>query len=180
MRRLLLLLRHAKAEQPSAGMGDPERPLAPRGRRDAGLVGARIEADGLLPDLILCSPAERTRETLSALGPAFSDTATVFPDELYEPASGDYIEAIRAQGGDARSLLVIGHNPAIQRSALVLIGEGKRALAGEMAHKYPTGALVVLDFEHRKWSALALRSGRLRAFVRPRSLLPPGEDEFDD
>ena len=178
--RRLLLLRHAKAEQPDAGMSDRERPLAPRGRRDAGLVGAKMEADGLLPDLILCSPAERTRETLAALGTAIGEAATVFPDELYEPPSGDYVETIRDHGGEARSLLVIGHNPAIQRSALVLIGEGKRQLAGEMAQKYPTGALAVIEFEHRKWSALALRSGRLKAFVRPRSLLPPGEDDFDD
>jgi phosphohistidine phosphatase len=178
--RRLLLLRHAKAEQPSAGMNDSERPLASRGRRDAGLVGAKIEADDLLPDLVLCSPAERTRETLAALGASIDEVATVFPDELYEPPSGDYVEAIRDHGGDAHSLLVVGHNPAIQRTALMLIGKGKRQLAGEVAEKYPTCALAVIEFEHRKWSRLAPRSGQLKAFIKPRSLLSPGEDDFDD
>ena len=61
--RTLLLLRHAKSDYP-AGVADHERPLAPRGIREAALAGNWLRAHAPGVDAVLCSTATRTRQTL--------------------------------------------------------------------------------------------------------------------
>jgi phosphohistidine phosphatase len=169
----LLLLRHAKSSWADPGMADRDRPLAPRGRRAAKRM-ASIIADPeleLLPDRVICSPARRTRETLAPLLDhlAASDGVGI-ADELYEPPSGHYLDAIAARGGLAGRLLLIGHNPAIQATAIGLIGSYDDGIAQQIAAKFPTGALVVIDFDLSDWSLIRPKSGRLVAFVQPRDL----------
>jgi phosphohistidine phosphatase len=175
----LMLLRHAKSASGEHGMGDIDRPLAPRGKRAAELIGEAMAAHGWMPDLILCSPARRTRETLAGVLPTLTGEARIaIIDALYEPP-GDYTSAIAANGGDAERLLLVGHNPAMQATALALIGSGDRDLASEISKKYPTGALAVIDFEMGNWAKIAAKSGRLTAYVTPRSLAKPDEDASD-
>src|SRR5437763_1428923 len=118
----LLLMRHGKAVQTDA-VADRERPLTPRGVRDTQAMGRTIVRD-FRPDRILCSPALRTRETLAALLPEIGEVNDVdFVEDLYD-APGDYIAALAANGEAARRLLVIGHNPAVQETAVTLTGSG--------------------------------------------------------
>jgi phosphohistidine phosphatase len=73
-------------------------------------------------------------------------------------------------GGGARRLLLIGHNPAIQATALGLIGSAESRAAAKLAAKFPTAALAVIDFDARSWSGIRPGSGRLAVFIRPRDL----------
>jgi len=167
----LLLLRHAKSSWADPGMADRDRPLAPRGRRAAERMASVLADPEFLPDHVFCSPARRTRETLAPLLDRLEDSsAAEIVDELYEPPSGHYLDTIAARGGSARRLLVIGHNPAIQATAIGLIGSSDDAIAQELAAKYPTGALAVIDFELSEWRFIRPKSGRLAAFMRPRDL----------
>lgn len=129
------------------------------------------EAD-FVPDRILCSPATRTRQTLAPLLPILPDPHRVsIVDELYGGESGDYQEIIAEHGGSAQRLLVIGHNPDIHVTALRLIKaaeDDKRAM--QLAAKFPTGGLAVIDFDVPDWSQIRPKIGRLSAFVRPRDL----------
>ena len=80
----LHLLRHAKSSWDDAGLADRDRPLAPRGRRAAKLIADYLRHEGIVPALVLCSPARRTRETLEALAEAFDDDVPVeFERDLY-------------------------------------------------------------------------------------------------
>lgn len=170
----LLLLRHAKSSWAEPGVADPERPLAPRGRRAAKRMAVELARDEYLPERILCSPTRRTRETLALVLPGLADMSQVaIIDELYEPAQNDYCDVIAALGGDARRLLVIGHNPSIHATALHLVGAADEATADQLAAKFPTGALAVVDFDYRRWRQLRAHSGRLVAFLRPRDLGEP-------
>ncbi len=165
----LLLLRHAKSSWDESGLPDKERPLSPRGRQAAVTMAEAIEKEGLLPDRILCSPARRTRETLAALVPHLGGEARIaLTEELYAPASGDYLPTIASQGDDAGTLLIIGHNPAIQATAIRLIGGGDTTLQISVAAKFPTGALAIITFDHGPWSEIAPYSGTLAAFITPR------------
>jgi phosphohistidine phosphatase len=157
-------------------MPDRDRPLAPRGRRAAERMALRIAEPDLLPDRILCSPARRTRETLAALLPHLAGEVEVaVPDDLYEEEA-DYRPAIAAHRAAAERLLVIGHNPAIQATALALVG---RRASAELAAKFPTAALAVIDFDGEGWTRMRAGSGRLVAFIRPRDL-DGGEAGPDD
>jgi len=174
MTKRLLLLRHAKALPGERGIRDRDRPLAPRGHRDAELMAPLVAAES--PDLILCSPARRTRETLAGLanGDAATDN-TIFVGDLYD-ATGNYLDIIAAYGGDAACVLVIGHNPTIQATALALAASGERALIGAVTEKYPTAGFAVLELDISSWRNLASASGRLTAFRTPREMGGGGED----
>ena len=167
----LLLLRHAKSDWGDANLRDFDRPLAPRGERAAADMARAISDGGILPDRILCSPARRTRETLAALKPYLIGGDRVeFVESLYESTPGEYLRVIATKGDAAETLMVIGHNPSTQGAALALAGTGEPGLLGEIAAKYPTGALAVIDCEANDWSAISPGNGHLAAFLRPREL----------
>lgn len=167
----LLLLRHAKSDWGQPGLSDFQRPLNERGRQAAPEVGTHMARHGLQPARILCSSAQRTRETLAALLPAFTGEADIHVTRaLYDQSEFGYLGLIRSLGGSARSLLVVGHNPATQDTALSLIGAGNPALREAIGAKYPTAALAVIDFDAATWSAVEPGSGRVVAYCLPRHL----------
>src|SRR5260370_10099931 len=112
----LMLLRHAKSSWSSPGMQDAARPLNGRGEAAARLMGGYMARHSLLPDRVLCSPARRSRETWAAIAaqwPAAMDV--VFDQRLYPAPPQVVLSVVRAQDNAARSLLVIGHNPACKK-----------------------------------------------------------------
>jgi phosphohistidine phosphatase len=124
--RSLILLRHAKAETPGT-MRDFDRQLSPRGRRDAGCAGAWLAAQGLRPDLVICSNAARTRQTWHgvAMALAEADPAGGAPEVHYEHAlygggRTEVIDLLRAVPETVTSVLVVGHNPTMSEVSLLL------------------------------------------------------------
>lgn len=165
----VLLLRHAKSDRP-AGIADLDRPLSPRGRRNAPLMAAYLATENLRPDHVAVSPAKRTRETWEPIHAALSGPEATFVPEIYEAPDAALLKVIRATPGAARCLLMVGHNPGFQDVALRLVESGPRAARGRLAEGFPTGALAVLDFDVETWDEIRAGSGRLERFVAPRDL----------
>jgi phosphohistidine phosphatase len=166
----LLLLRHAKSSRDDPNVADFDRPLTKRGERDAVQAGKLLAAQGLIPDLILCSTAKRARETLAGVLPQLSGSLRVdFRDDLYAAGGRDYIGIIAANGDSAQRLMVIGHNPATQETARHLIGSGDPDLIARIEDGFPTAAVAVIDFDFEQWQQLARHSGELTAFLDPRN-----------
>ncbi len=165
--RRLSLLRHAKAEPGDATTADRDRPLAPRGLRDAKAIGALLSQTP--PDSVLCSPARRTRDTLSAVLEQFARRPrVVLLEELYSGAS--YVEAIaNAAGDDAMHVLIVGHNPTIHSAAVALAGKGESHLRLALATSFPTCALATLTFSG-DWSGLHPGAGTLVELATPDTL----------
>lgn len=169
--RQLLLLRHAKAVPEEFGMDDFDRPLTERGRNNAEAMGRYIAAQGLAPDLVLYSPARRTVETWEIAAQHLPRVKSRPVQDLHDFGTGSaLLEVIRAQGGAARRLMLVTHNPATERLALRLSGEGEKALLRRMAEGYPTCALAVIDFGAGGWEDTAAGKGTLHSFTRPRDL----------
>ncbi len=171
----LCLLRHAKSSWDDAGLGDHERPLAERGARDAPRIGAWMAEAGLVPDVVLCSDAVRTRATLALVLSALpAPPAEIRTEPALYLAGPETIKAhIRAVDG-ARSILVIAHNPGMHALALELTGGGDEDAVARLAMKYPTAALAVLTFEtSRTWRDIGPGRGQLRHFITPRTLPQP-------
>jgi phosphohistidine phosphatase len=164
--RRLYLLRHAKSSWDEPGLADHDRPLAPRGRRAVELLAAHVTSEGIAPQLVLCSSARRARETLDGIAPALGDGAEVqIEDDLYPASDSDLVERLRAIPDSVQSVMLVGHNPAIQFLALTL---GGRGLPG-VDQKYPTGALATLTFTG-SWRDLEPDAAELAGFVKPRDL----------
>jgi phosphohistidine phosphatase len=165
--RLIYVLRHAKSSWKS-GLPDHERPLAGRGRRAAKAIRAHLLAEGIEPELVLCSTARRARETLERIEPALGAASVQIERELYGASSGALLDRLRALPGDVGSVLLIGHNPGLQMLALDLAPPS--AERRELDAKFPTAALATLAFAGPDWQALEPGAAELVAFVRPRDL----------
>ncbi|MGB3484202.1 MAG: histidine phosphatase family protein [Mycobacterium sp.] len=169
-RRTLILLRHAKSAYPD-GVGDHDRPLAPRGEREAGLAGDWLRSGIVTPPVqaVLCSTATRTRQTLERAG---VDAPVRFVERLYGALPGVVIDEVNKAAeefGDVRTLLLIGHEPTMSSVALGLAGApaSNRTAAEQISLKYPTSAMAVLRFD-AGWEDVELGSGTLETFHVPR------------
>lgn len=151
----LLVLRHAKSSHGAGAASDFERPLAPRGRRDAARVGRWLAARGLVPDRAVASPALRTRQTLELALEALGGPAceVEWEERLYEADLATLLGVIEAHGA-ARRLLLVGHNPGLE--ALVAHLAGGAAAPPEGRKRFPTAALA------------CFRAGALVELARPR------------
>ena len=177
--RTLVLFRHAKSAWPD--VADRDRPLARRGIRAAPLMGRWLREAGFLPGQVLCSTARRARETwqFAQAGLAASPPVT-FDVRIYEAAATDLLVLIRQASPATGTLLLIGHNPAIEDLALLLAAPPDAAALPEaggagpgdvdrMRSKFPTAAIAVLE-SPGSWHDLAPGQARLTAFVTPRDL----------
>jgi phosphohistidine phosphatase len=167
--RTLWLLRHAKAARGS-GVADFDRPLEPRGRDAARRIGRHLAESGAHPDLVLCSSAQRTRETLDGVAEAFDEPWVVLEErELYLASEGELLRRLQAVPEDARSVLMVGHNPGVAELAGILATSGPAEDLAQLRRKYPTGALVELRLHAGPWRQLP-RGCELVQFVTPKSL----------
>jgi phosphohistidine phosphatase len=170
--RTLLLLRHAKSDYPP-GVADHDRPLAPRGIREAALAGDWLRAHAPAVDAVLCSTATRTRETLERTR---IDAPTEFVDRLYDATPGAVIDEINGVSSrfdrsakNVATLLVIGHEPTMSALSLGLAtADGSNSAAAErISEKFPTSSIAVLR-TGEDWSQLTLNSATLVTFHVPR------------
>jgi phosphohistidine phosphatase len=167
--RRLMLLRHAKSDWPK-GVADHDRPLGPRGRRDAPHMGEEIALRGLRPDLAVVSSAQRTRETWDLVAPHLGDIPHRFERAIYEADPKAILAVIRAIDDAIGTLLVVGHNPGLEVTATYLIGGGAGRLRDRLGEKFPTAALAVIEFDEGGWHDIGQGRGRLALFLTPKDL----------
>lgn len=173
--RRLWLLRHAKSSWDDPQLADADRPLSKRGRRAAEAMRRYLDDAGVRPDLVLCSSALRTRETLAAVLPGLGRELDVrIEPRLYTFSAGQLLDRLLEVPDDALSVLLVGHNPAIGDLAGKLAREGERL--ADLEGKFPTAALALLDLEVDSWSATRPGCGVLAAFVTPAELEDPGAE----
>jgi phosphohistidine phosphatase len=162
----LILIRHAKSSWDDPAMEDHARPLNDRGRRDAPRVGEWLREGGHVPDLVLCSDAVRTRQTLDLILPALPAR----PEVLYLPAlyhaSASAMLAV-LQGAQGATVAMIGHNPGIGAMACGIVHDRPDH---PRYRDYPTAATAVIGFDLAHWAQVRPGSGRVIAFTIPHDL----------
>jgi phosphohistidine phosphatase len=174
--RQLFVLRHAKSSWDDPVLDDHERPLAARGVRAVKLLNKYVRDHGIQPTVVLCSTSRRTRETLAGVDPGGE---TLIEPDLYEATCGSLIARLQRVPGETQSVMLIGHNPAMQMLVLRLTGANGdhgngstgplEADLAELQRKFPTGALATLTFDC-EWSQIGPGCARLSDYVRPKSL----------
>ena len=168
----LSLLRHAKSSWDDPSLKDFDRPLSERGESAAPRMGAYMAAQGLAPELVLCSPAVRARQTLDLVLPHLADGPTVvYEDAFYLAAPSVMLARVRKVEAKVRHVLIVGHDPGMQGLALELAGtRRRRSPAGRSGASFPPAALAVIRFKARDWSKVGPAKGRLELFATPKTL----------
>jgi phosphohistidine phosphatase len=146
---------------------DVDRALSGDGRRACRLVAEYVAAAGLAPDIVLCSSAKRTRQTVEHIASALPPTVPVLvEDRLYLATADDLLARLREIDDGVPSVLLVGHNPGLHELAAGLLGVADR----ERVLTFPTAALAVEELVVSRWAELGPGATRLSAFVTPSSL----------
>jgi phosphohistidine phosphatase len=168
--RRLFVLRHAKSSWNHSGLADHERPLSGRGLEALPRLRRALEQRAPNIELVLCSSAMRTVATLDGVRAALPDHVEVtIDDQLYGAGGQTWFERCRQVGDDVEAVLVIGHNPGLERLVHDLAPTGEPTAREVLARGFPTGALAELIIPG-PWSALDYDSCYLAAMQLPREL----------
>ena len=141
MSRRLIIMRHAKSSWDDPSLGDHDRPLNPRGLRDAPIMADTIERIGWTPNLILVSSSMRTRQTLDLMSHVLSDADTEIREGIYHAGLNDLLHELQ-DIPDVGTTMILGHNPG---SELLI-----KHLSGEW-HSMPTAAAALLSESNGTW-----------------------------
>src|SRR5271154_5359778 len=110
--KTVYLLRHAKSSWDDTSLPDFERPLNKRGEKSAPVVGEEMKKRGVKPDLVICSPAKRTKQTAKlALKEAKIDSEILYDERVYLATDSQLLSLLKELNDKVRSVLLIGHNP---------------------------------------------------------------------
>lgn len=169
--RQIFLLRHAKSSWDDPDLGDFQRGLNNRGRKSARAMAKFLAKSHIRPAMILCSAAERTRATYEIIEPKIAGVPVSFEKELYEAAKGDLLDRLRRLDDKLSSVMLIGHNPGLERlTRFLCAGHGDAKALAHLDEKFPTGALAVLETNAPHWAGLDEGNCRLVEFTRPADL----------
>ena len=166
--RRLHLLRHAKSSWDDPTLADPERPLAPRGRKAAKRIAGWAASHDVRPQVVACSSAVRARETLERVLPGLGRPEVWTEPSLYGAAAEALLARVQALPDDVEEAMLVGHNPGLQELVLLLAEKGE--LRDSAAAKLPTGALATLETDVSGWAEINPGQMRLSSFVVPRDL----------
>ena len=170
----LYLLRHAKAASQAEGGPDRDRPLEQRGRRAAQAVAGWVAEHRIAPELVLCSPSLRTRQTLDIVALAFPRPPEILiEEELYLASARRLLTRLRQVPGDISGVMLVGHNPGFYEMSYMLSEVSSGPLLARLAG-FPTGALARYEVGVG-WSRLDRRCARLIAAALPKELLREAE-----
>lgn len=159
--KTLCLIRHAKTSWSLPTVPDRDRPLDERGIQDAGNLGLYLLEHQLKPELILASPANRTRETARIIAEKidFSLSHIQFQDDIYNASVEDLLGILMHVPNEIHTLILVGHNPGITMLANYL---------GE-AHitTMTTASACALSFEMENWNDLTMAEAKLKFHYDP-------------
>lgn len=169
----LFLLRHAKSSRDETVVDDHDRQLSTRGLQAAEDLAQHLRKTSFHATLVLCSTANRARQTFALIEPAITYDDLLLEKELYLCSTEQFISRLRMLNNNIGSALVIAHNPTLEYSANYLINptktQDKRALR-DISARYPTGALAEIQLHVGGWKEITTGCGELISFVKPRDL----------
>lgn len=167
--KTVLILRHAKSDWSHEGLADFDRPLAPRGKKDAPLMGNVLLDFDCVPERIISSPAERARQTSQLVAKAcgYNDEIEWAPS-FYGGGSEDLISVLQRVAEPVERVLLVGHNPTLEETIADLLVGPEASWDEILSLKLPTAGLVCLDFPITGWRNLTPGDAVLRWFLIPR------------
>ena len=166
--KFLYLLRHAKSSWKVPGLNDHDRPLSKRGRQAAKMMATYLRRSKIAPDVVICSTATRARQTLEPIAKAKKPPKVILERGIYGGTQQALWEQLWNLPESAKSVLLIGHNPALHDFARELAQTDLSELPSA-DEKFPTGAMASFRFDGA-WKALEPHRAVLTSFITPTAI----------
>lgn len=170
----LLLLRHAKSSHKDRGLKDYDRPLAGRGRKDCRRMGKWMLENGIVPDLVISSPALRADQTAKRvckrIGVAEQDIQ--WEEKVYDANARTVLKLLTEVSEDVGSVMVVGHHEALES---IILRMSKWSEIPADPKLIPTAGLAILEFDG-PWSTIKKNDSHLKSITRPRDLAAGQKD----
>ncbi|MEJ8757775.1 histidine phosphatase family protein [Pontibacter sp. H259] len=161
--KTLYILRHAKSSWEFEELSDHDRPLNKRGRNDAPLMGRELASRGVLPNLILSSPAVRAITTAALVGKelGYDPDDIAIDDRIYGADKNTLLEVIQESPVELESVMLVGHNEALTEFA--------NMLSPEVVGSIPTAGIVALSFDCESWYEISRENADFQFFDFPKN-----------
>lgn len=154
----LLLIRHAKATHES-GYVDFDRPLKQSGMQDSVLMATLLKGQLQIPQIIVTSPALRTKTTAEIFANHFKLPVPGEDKRIYEASENTWVKVINSLPDEYDFIGIVGHNPGISQILYYLTSQLK---------EMPTCAVAVITFENDTWQSISEEDGKLVHFDSPK------------
>jgi phosphohistidine phosphatase len=166
--KTVLLLRHAKSDWSNPSLPDFERSLAKKGLKDAPRMGKLLSRSNILPELIVSSPARRAVQTAELVAENCGyDRPIQLAERLYPGSPEEIMRIIQQLQPHIQTLLLIGHNPALEDSISAFICPARNCA---FRVRVPTAAMLCFKCECSRWSELSNGAFTLSWMLTPRVL----------
>lgn len=175
--KTLLLIRHAKSSWDDISLGDRERPLNKRGKKDAPAMGRLLKEKGLLPELVISSPVKRALKTAKLIAEEidYPKKRIEIREDIYGQGTDALVQLIGGLDESLDNVYLIGHNPELTDLANRLTGAG--------IHNVPTCGVIAIEFPLPTWAECVQQGGSLALFERPakdKNKLPTDDELLPD
>ena len=163
--KTIYLVRHATAAKGKPKSPDMKRVLSKKGRKEAVKMAKKLKKNGMLPDLLISSPAKRALQTARVFAKAvkYPKNKILLNKTLYEANNASSNEALlqefRSLDDQFQSVMVFGHDP--------LLTEFARYLRKDFTEALPGCAVVRFDFNNISWTKITAGRGVLKFFDYP-------------
>ena len=158
----IYLIRHAKSSWAEDGVGDYDRPLNKRGKKDLPFMANRLKEFGIKPDLILSSPAKRAEKSANEIAQIieYDTEKIIFEEALYDSSYTTYRYLLDSLDDDFNSIFIVAHNPTLTE-----VGE---RLSGAILTNIPTCSIVCMEFDVKSFKDIEENSGKILFFDYPK------------
>ncbi|MGE7773302.1 MULTISPECIES: SixA phosphatase family protein [Chitinophaga] len=162
--KTLLLIRHAKSSWNDPDMDDFDRPLNKRGKQNAPEMAIRLLGRGLLPELVISSPAKRARTTARIMAKEWNypREAILLEEELYLCYASTFLKHITRIDDDFNIVAIFAHNPGITDFANYLTEEIR-------IDNVPTAGVFAISADTEKWEDFDRAPKKFLFFDYPKS-----------
>lgn len=170
--KTLTVLRHAKSSWDQPNTDDFDRPLNERGWKAARRIGNELKHRKAHFDLGLASPAARVRETLDGVSETYGEFAfpVRFEPRIYLADTATLLQLIGGVPDEIDALLLVGHNPGLERLVAILTHDDGEGLRARVEHKFPTAAIATIELPVSRWANVEPGSGKIVELLLPKEL----------
>lgn len=158
----IYLIRHAKSSWKDETLNDFDRNLNKKGKEDIKFMAKRLKSFGIMPNLIISSPAKRAKKTTEGIASiiGYDVNKIIYQPSLYESSPEEYLRVLRNVNDSFRSIFLIAHNPTLTE-----VGE---LLSGAILTNIPTCSIVCIEFDVNSFKDIEEGSGKILFFDYPK------------